>query len=86
MRRILVEKRMPHRIVGSGNNLVRHVPVALGMIAQIVVMSAMLVSLSACGGGWPMTVESRYVDPAATQPTIDQKLAFEQQKARRGHN
>jgi hypothetical protein len=76
---------MPKGIGDLQQRLLRHAPLGLGVLAQLIVATALLVPLSACGGS-PMTVESRYVDPSDTQPTIDQQLAVERQKARRGHD
>jgi hypothetical protein len=57
----------------------------LVLAAQFAATLALLAPLAACGGS-PMSVESRYVEPGPTQPTIEQRLAFERQKARRGHD
>ena len=53
--------------------------------AQLVAATMLLLPLAACGGS-PMSVESRYVEPGPTQPTVEQQLALERQKARRGHD
>jgi hypothetical protein len=53
--------------------------------AQLVAATMLLLPLAACGGS-PMSVESRYVEPTPAQPTVEQRLALERQKARRGHD
>lgn len=53
--------------------------------AQLVAATMLLIPLAACGGS-PMSVESRYVEPGPAQPTVEQQLAVERQKARRGHD
>jgi hypothetical protein len=34
----------------------------------------MLVALSACGGGWPMTVEQRYSAPKSQEEILQDKV------------
>jgi hypothetical protein len=63
----------------------RSAPGVAVIAAQLVTATMILLPLAACGGS-PMRVESRYVEPGPVQPTIEQRLAFERQKARRGHD
>jgi hypothetical protein len=73
---------------GFGDLTIRIGRPALGIAviaAQLVTATMILLPLAACGGS-PMRVESRYVEPGPVQPTIDQQLAVERQKARRGHD
>jgi hypothetical protein len=76
---------MRHGFDGTGTRIGRSVLGAAVIATQLAAALTLLLPLAACGGS-PMSVESRYVEPGPTQPTVEQRLALERQKARRGHN
>lgn len=76
---------MRHGFDGMEIRIGRPVVGASIIAAQLVAATMLLLPLAACGGS-PMSVESRYVEPGPTQPTVEQRLALERQKARRGHD
>jgi len=46
----------------------------LGVSLAASVLGGMLVALSACGGGWPMTVEQRYSAPKSQEEILQDKV------------
>jgi hypothetical protein len=76
---------MRHGFDGSTGKIGRSALGIAVIVAQLITATMILLPLAACGGS-PMRAESRYVEPGPVQPTIDQRLAFERQKARRGHD
>jgi len=76
---------MRHGFNGSTGRIGCSALSAVATAAQLVAATMLLLPLAACGGS-PMSVESRYVEPGPAQPTVEQELAVEQQKARRGHD
>ncbi|MGN6769331.1 MAG: hypothetical protein ACTHJQ_05730 [Rhizobiaceae bacterium] len=74
------------RTTNTGNRSTSAVSLrsGLGIALAASMFGGMLLALSACGGGWPMTVEQRYSAPK-TQEEILQDKVDAARRAERAH-
>jgi hypothetical protein len=58
----------------TGKTLAKLLRAGLGISLAASTLGGMLVALSACGGGWPMTVERRYSAPKSQEEILQEKV------------
>jgi hypothetical protein len=63
-------------ITGNRSTLAGLLRAGLGVSLAASMLGAMLIVLSACGGGggWPMTVEQRYSAPKSQEDILQEKV------------
>jgi hypothetical protein len=59
------------KLLRAGTKLLR---AGLDVSLAASMLGGMLVALSACGGGWPMTVEQRYSAPKTQEEVLQEKV------------
>jgi hypothetical protein len=59
---------------GNRSTLTKLLRAGLDVSLAASLLGGMLVALSACGGGWPMTVEQRYSAPKTQEEVLQEKV------------